>query len=105
MIEVHGIDLGRVDEARDLDRLRVVDLHDRLEVGLLDGNELALRDLPALHDLVASDFAVVHLAPALLLDRSHALAMQLAERDVRLSSRGLRGQGHPDGDVDQAEAD
>src|SRR5438445_6335017 len=104
-VEVHRVDLGRVDEARDLDRLRVVDLHDRVEIGVLDDDELALRHLPALHDLVALDLALVGRAPALLLDRGHALAVQLPEGNVRLPGRRLRGQREPDRDVDQAEAD
>ena len=104
-VEIDGIDLGRVDEARDLDCLRVVDLHDRLEVGVLDEHELALRDLPALHDLVALDLTLVHRAPALLLDRRHALPVQLAERHVRLPRRRLGRKRQPDRDVDQAEAD
>ena len=104
-VEVDGIDFGRVHEARDLDRLRVVDLHDRLEIGLFDDDELALGHLPALDDLVAPDLAVVHLAPALLLDRSHALTVQLAERHVRLTGGGLRRKREPDRDVDQPKAD
>ena len=104
-IEEHRVDFLGVDEARDLDRFRVVDLLDRLEVGVLDDHELALRDLPALHELVALDLAVVRRAPALLLDRREALTVQRAERHVGLPRGGFRRQGHSDRDVDQAEGD
>ena len=104
-VEEHGIDFLGVDEPRDLDRFRVVGLLDRLEVGVLDDHELALRDLPALHELVALDLAVVRRAPALLLDRREALTMQGAERHVGLPGGRFRRQGHSDRDVDQAEGD
>ena len=50
-VEVHGVDVLERDEAEDLDRLRALE-RDRLEIGLLDDDELALRDLPALDELV-----------------------------------------------------
>src|SRR4029079_13880182 len=80
-------------------------VHDAIEIRVFDHHELAFRDLPALHELVALDLTVVRRAPALLLDRRQALAVQRAERHVGLPRRRLRCQGHPDGNVDQAEAD
>ena len=97
-----GIDVGERDEALDVDRARVVVALERLELGLLDDDELALRDLPALDELVVRDLAVVLGAPALLLDRGQALAVQQPERDVRLP-RGRLGRGRePDGDARRA---
>ena len=104
-VEVHRIDLADLDEAADLDRARRVALLDRLELGVLDGDELALRDLPAADELVGADVALVHRAPALLLDRRPALAVQHAERDVRLPGRGFGGRREPHRDVHEAEAD
>src|SRR5205814_7340114 len=51
------------------------------------------------------DLTVVLRAPALVLDRRPALPVEHPERHVRLPGSRLGGQGHPDGDVDQAEAD
>ena len=105
-VEVDRVDLGRVHEARDRrspSSRRVSMIASRSASSTSD--ELALRDLPALDDLVTLDLALVHRAPALLLDRRHALAVQRAERDVGLARRRLRGQREPDRDVDQAEAD
>src|SRR5215207_3979097 len=75
-VEEHGIDFLGVDEPRDLDRFRVVDLLDRLEICILDDYELSFRDLPALDELVTLDLALVGRAPALLLDRRAALTVQ-----------------------------
>src|SRR5262249_37016901 len=103
--EVDGVDLVRADEARDLDRARRVALLERLELLVLDRDELALRDLPAAHEVVGGDLDVVDGAPALLLDRRQALAVQHPELDVRLPCRG-RGRGsQPDRDADESEAD
>ena len=74
---------------------------DRLEVGLLDHDELALGELPALDELVGLDVALVEGAPALLLDRRAALAVQRPEGHVL----ALLRDGEPDRDVDQAEVD
>ena len=60
---------------------------ERLELLVLDEHELALRDLPALDDLVGPDVALVHRAAPLLLDRRAALAVQHPERDVRRRAR------------------
>src|SRR5215208_6440535 len=103
-IEEDRIDLLEPDEARDVDRARGVVLLERLEVGVLDDHELALRDLPAADELVCPDLDLVHRAPPLLLDRRAALAMQLPERDVGLPGSGLRRRGKPDGDVHEPEA-
>ena len=65
---------------------------------------LALRDLPALDDLVGGELAVVHRAPALLLDRRQALAVQQPEGDVRLARSRLRRRREPDGDAHETEA-
>ena len=78
---------------------------DRLEVGVLDDDELALRDLEPADDLVLRDLAVVGRAPALLLDRRRALAVEEPERDVRLPRGGLRRRGEADGDRDETEAE
>src|SRR5439155_11477220 len=99
-VEVDGIDVGELDEAEDLDRLRALE-RDRLEIGLLDEHELALRDLPALDELVRLDLAFVERAPPLLLDRRAALAVQRPEGHVAPLGR----ESEPDRDVDQAEAD
>jgi hypothetical protein len=71
------------------------------EVGLLDHDELALRHLPALDELVRLDLALVEGAPPLLLDRRAALPVQRSEGDVA----PLGGERQPDRDVDQPEAD
>src|SRR5436190_11093147 len=104
-VEVDGVDVVELDKARDVDRARVVVLRDRLEVGVLDDHEFALRDLPALHDLVRADLAVVRGAPALLADRRPTLAMKRAEADVRLLRLRRRRESQANGDVDQAERD
>ena len=104
-VEEHRVDLVERHEAGDVDRARVVCELDGLEIRVLDHDELALRDLPALHDLVRPDFAVVHRAPALLADRRPALAMELPERDVGRPRLRRRRERKPDGDVDQAEAE
>ena len=104
-VEVDRIDLVELDEAGDRDRPRVVRGREGFEVGVLDDDELPFRHLPALDDLVVRDLAVVLRAPALVLDRRPALPMEHPERHVRLPRSRLGGQGHPDGDVDQAEAD
>src|SRR6185312_4787726 len=69
--------------------------------GLLDKDVLPLRELPALDELVRLDVALVHRAPALLLDRRPAVPVQGAERHVLPLGRKRK----PDGDVDEAEAD
>ena len=68
---------------------------------VLDDHELALRELPALDELVRLDVALVLRAPALLLDRRAALAVQRPERDVL----ALLRDGEPDRDRDEAEGD
>ena len=92
-------------ELRDLDRTRVVVLLERLQLLLLDDHELALGDLPALDQLVGADLAIVLGAPALLLDRRQALAVQQTERDVRLAGGRLGGRRQTDRDRDQAEGE
>jgi len=66
--------------------------------GPASGAQVAARIVPL-------DLAIVRRAPALLLDRRHALAVQLTERDVRLPRRRLRRKRQPDRDIDQSEAD
>ena len=88
LVEVDRVDVLERDEAQDLDRLRALK-RDRLEVRLLDDHELALRDLPALDELVRLDVALVERAPALLLDRRPALAVQGAKG--RRPTAGSRG--------------
>ena len=78
-------------------------LLDRFEVGVLNDDELALRDLPALDDLVGADFTLVGGAPALLSDRGLALPMERPEADVGLLRLGRRRQGQANRDVDQSE--
>src|SRR5262249_39612826 len=99
-VEVDGVDVLEPDETEDLDRLRALQ-RDCLEVGLLDEDVLALRELPALYELVRLAVALVHRDPALLLDRRAALAMERAERDVLPLGR----EREPHRDVDEAEAD
>src|SRR5439155_1277128 len=94
-----------LDETRDRDRSRVICGLERLKVGILDEDELPFRHLPALDDLVVRDLTVVLRAPPLVLDRRPALPVEHPERHVRLPGSRLGSQGHPDGDVDQAEAD
>ena len=77
---------------------------ERLELGLLDDDELSLRHLPALDELVGRHLDVVLRAPALLLDRGHALAVEQPERDVRLPRGRLRRRSEPDGDAHEPEA-
>ena len=74
------------------------------EIRVLDHDELSLRDLPALDDLVGGDFAVMLGTPALLLDRGLAFAVQKPERNVRLAGCRLRRGREPDGDADETEA-
>ena len=76
---------------------------ERLELGVLDDDELTLRCLPALDDLVGCQLAVVLGAPALLLDRRQALAVEQPERNVRLARGGLRRRREADGDADEPE--
>ena len=99
-VEVDGVDLLDRDEAEDVDRLRALE-RDRLEVGFLDHDELALGELPALDELVGLDIALVERAIALLLDRRSALAVEGAEGRVL----ALLGDRQPDRDVDEAEVD
>jgi hypothetical protein len=99
-VVVDRVDLLQVDELLDVDRLRARERH-RLEVRFLDHHELALGELPALDELVRLDVALVERAPALLLDRRAALAMERPEGHVL----ALLRHGEPDRDVDQAEVD
>ena len=77
---------------------------ERLQLGFLDDDELALGHLPALDELVRRHFPVVLRAPALLFDRREALPVEEAERDVRLPRSRLRRGGEPDGDAYETEA-
>src|SRR5206468_11166949 len=95
-----GRDAPGLAAAEGLDRLRPPE-RERLDLRLLHDHVLALRDLPPLRELVRLDLALVMRAPALLLDRRAALAMERAEGDVVPLGR----QGEPDRDVDEAEAD
>ena len=104
-VEEDGVDLVGADEARDLDRARGVAALERLELVVLDRDELALHDLPAAHELVRPDLDVVDRAPALLLDRRQTLAMQHPELHVGLPSGRRRRRREPDGDADESEAD
>src|SRR4029078_2403282 len=89
-VEVHRIDLIERNEPGDVDRARVVVLLDRFEVGVFDDDELALRNLPALDDLVGADLTLLGWAPALLADRGLALPMERPEADIRLFRLGRR---------------
>src|SRR5207244_12065252 len=80
-------------------------LRDRLEGSVLDDDELALGDLPALDDLVRPDLALVGGAPALLPDRGLALPVERSEADVRLFRLRGRREGQANGDADEAERD
>ncbi len=103
-IEPDGVDLLDRDELGDLDRAGVVVALERLELRLLDDDVLAFGHLPALHELVGTDLTIVRGAPALLLDRRQAFAVQQPERDVRLAGSRLGRRGKPDGDADEPEA-
>ena len=74
------------------------------ELVIIDRDELPFHDLPAADELVRADFDVVHRAPALLLDRCEALAVQHAELHVRLPGRRCRRRREADGDADEPEA-
>src|SRR5207253_3157336 len=87
-VEVDRIDLLESHESTDVDRAARVAVLDRLEIGVLDYQELALAHLPALDELVRLDVALVHRAPALLLDRRAAFTVQHPERDIRLPRSG-----------------
>src|SRR4029079_19171763 len=104
-VEVDGVDLVERDEPLDVDRAGGVLPLDRLQIRVVDDHELPFRQLPAPHDLVALDLALVHRAPAAVLDRRLALGVQLPERDVGGARRRLRRRRQPDGNRDQAEAD
>ena len=92
-VEPHRVDLASSTK-REISIARESSLPlDRLELLVLDDHELALRDLPALHELVRADLAVVLGAPALLLDRRQALAVEQAEGDVRLRARQTSSPG------------
>ena len=104
-VEVDRIDLVGADEARDLDRARGVALLERLELLVLDRDELALDDLPAADELVRADLDVVDGAPALLLDRRQALTVQHPELHVRLPRRRRGRRREPDRNADEPEAD
>jgi hypothetical protein len=99
-VEVDGIDVGEIHEADDLDRLGALE-RDPLEIALLHEDVLTLGELPALDQLLGRHLPIVRRAPALLLDRRPALAVQRPERDVG----PLGGNRQPDRDVDEAEAD
>ena len=104
-VEEDRIDLVEPHEACDVDRARVALALDRLEIGVLDDHELALRDLPAADDLVRLDDTLVRRAEPLLLDRRAALPVEKPERDVGLPGGRLRGRRKPDRDRDQAKAE
>src|SRR4029079_17264386 len=95
-VHPHGVDLAERHEALDVDRARVVAALERLELGVLDDDELPLRELPPLDELVCRRLWVVCGAPALSLDRREVLAVQEAERDVRLAGGRLRRRREPD---------
>src|SRR4051812_41011093 len=104
-VEVDRVDLLEPNEPGDVDRAARVALLDRLEVGVLDLEELTLRHFPPANELVGLDVALVHGAPPLLLDRRAALAVKHPERDIRLAGSRLRRRREADGDVDETEAD
>ena len=99
-VEVDGVDVLKADEAENRDRLRPRQ-RDGFEIGLLDEDVLALRELPALDELVGLDVALVNRAPALLLDRRAALAVERAERHVLPLGR----ESEANGDVDQTKTE
>ncbi len=108
--EVRPIEIDRVDgvalhEAGDLDRPGVVLSLDRLQIGVLDDQELPFRDLVPADDLLLRHLAVVHRAPPLLLDGSSALSMEESEGHIRLPGSRFRRGREPDGDRYEAEAE
>src|SRR5581483_10349707 len=104
-VEVDRIHVAERHETLDLDRARGVVTLDRLQVRVLDDDELTLSDLPPLDDLLGGHLALVHGTPAAVLDRRMTFAVQLPECDVGGTSRRLRRGREADGDRDQAEAD
>src|SRR6185503_10351581 len=92
-----GVDLAERHEALDVDRPGVVAALQRLELGVLHDDELPLRELPALDELVRGNLLIVRRAPALLLDRREVLAVEQPERDVGLPCSGLRRGRSPTG--------
>src|SRR5262249_8821390 len=69
-----------------------------------DDHELPLGHLPPLDELVRLDVALVHRAPALLLDRRPALAVEQPERHVGLTGSRLRRRREADRNVHEPEA-
>ena len=104
-VEVDRVDLARRDELLDLDRPRRVVLSSASSSASSTGTNWPFATSQPAHDLVGRDLDVVDRAPALLLDRRQALAVQQLELDVRLARRRRRRRREPDGDVDEAEAD
>ena len=104
-VEVDRIDLLGGDETGDLDRARGLVTLDGLELGVLDGDVLALGDLEAPHDLVGRQLDIVQRAPAFLSDRRETGPMEHLELHVRLARGRRRRRGKPDGDADEPEAD
>ena len=104
-IEEHGVDFLGVDEARDLDRSRVVDLLDRLQVGVLDdlGTSPFATSQPFTSSSRSTSRSCVGHQRFCLIGVRHSRCS--AERHVGLPGGGFRRQGHSDRDVDQAEGD
>src|SRR5207245_943999 len=75
------VDVGEADAAIDLDRRRGLQ-GGRGQVVVLDQHVLALRDLPALDQLLDVDVLLAERAEALLLDGGAALAVEGAEGDL-----------------------
>ena len=89
-VEVDRVDLAERDEPLDVDRARRV-LRARSPRGRRPRrSRTGPSPPPSPDDLVALDLALVHGAPAAVLDRRLALAVQLPERDVRRARRRLR---------------
>src|SRR2546427_308137 len=95
-----GRNLGRIDEAGDLEGLRRLE-RDLLEVFVPQDHVLALRVLVAFHHLLRVDGHVVLRADVRPLERGHAGRVQRREGEVLRLGRAVE----LDGDIHEAERD
>ncbi|MFT3917466.1 MAG: hypothetical protein QM704_26290 [Anaeromyxobacteraceae bacterium] len=101
LLEVDRVDLGGGHELGDVDRLGR-DLVERLQLLAREGDVAVLRELVALHHLVAFDLLAVLRARVVLLQARAVLRVEQVEGDGR---RGLRRRVEAHGDRDEPEGD
>jgi len=99
-LEIAFIDLFRIDEVEDVDRLRLLD-GGGLEVVLGEDDELVLGVLVALDEVFPGDGLAFLLADALVAHRLFVLGVQQPELRTVIARRAVQ----LDGDVDEAERD